>query len=195
MTTVITAALSLTCAVLTVALLGALRGIAELRLRLVRAGSGADGSFRLASGRVAPDLLNDALTPRIIGDALVAFLADDCEGCWEVAENLKQLGVAPSNLAIALDVDRGELRQELAPHGWFLPAEVAKSAALELGIDFTPVLIIVRDDAIVGVAYGTSVTSLDELRRFWVSNQHQWPSESAPATARRLHQVSSVGEV
>lgn len=173
MQTAVVVVLTATCVILTIALLGALRGIAELRLRLVRAGSGADGQLHLSAGRVLPDLLTAALPDE--GYTLVAFLSDECETCWQVAAHLRELDVP---VVVALEKDTGDLRNRLDGHATFLPAEVAHSSTAELNITFTPVAVVVREGTVAGVAYGESVEDLSNLTQFWTLTTESVPSRS-----------------
>lgn len=162
-TVIALAVLTATCCALTVALLGALRGVAELRLRLVRAGSVSGDGFRLDSGRVLPDLLSAAVPAE---PTMVGFVSDDCPACLHLLDELDHLGLPAGRLVLAVTgKDTGELRRRAAVP--VLPAEAAYAAAHDLGLDFTPIVIIAADGAVAAVAYGESLRSGDELRRLW----------------------------
>ena len=157
------AVLTATCCALTVALLGALRGVAELRLRLVRAGSVSGDGFRLDSGRVLPELLEAALPAE---PTLVGFVSDDCHACRRLMDELDRLALPPDRVVLAVTgKDTGELRRRATAS--FLPDETAHAAAHELGLDFTPVVIIAANGAVAAVAYGESLHSREELQRLW----------------------------
>jgi hypothetical protein len=170
--TVIIVILTAGCCVLTVALLGALRGIAELRLRLVRAGSGADKGLRLDSGRVLPEILVAAL-PDPRAATLVGFVSDDCAACLTLLDNLDRLDLPPDRVALAVTgKDTGELRGRFEGRAVILPSEVSHACADELGLEVTPVVVIAAAGAVAAVGYGDSLLSLDELRRLWETTAH-----------------------
>lgn len=170
--TVIIVILTITCCALTVALLGALRGIAELRLRLVRAGSGADKGFRLDSGLVLPEILVAALPdPRAV--TLVGFVSDDCAACLALLDQLERLDLAPDRMALAVTGrDTGELRRRFEDRAAILAPEVSRACAEELGLDITPVVVIAAGGVVAAVAHGDSLQSVSELRRLWETTAH-----------------------
>jgi hypothetical protein len=165
--TIIIVILTISCCALTVALLGALRGIAELRLRLVRAGSGADKALRLDSGRVLPEILVAAL-PDPHAATFVGFVSDDCAACLALLEQLDRLELPPDRVVLAVTgKDTGEVRRRFEGRAAILPSEVAHAGADELGLEVTPVVVIAAAGAVAAVGYGDSLLSLTELRRLW----------------------------
>jgi hypothetical protein len=94
MLTVLLVLLTVSCALLTVAFLGALRTLAAVRLQLHGYGGAGTAAMRIDFGRKLPDALVAAF-PRSDGDGLVAFLSGDCETCWGLADELGAVGKCP----------------------------------------------------------------------------------------------------
>jgi hypothetical protein len=159
---VLAAAMTAMCVLLTVAFLGALRGVAELRLHLRGYAPAGLESLRLAAGNELPEQLVGAL-PRPGDDALIVFLSSGCQSCWELAVQLEEVGV-DQVLACMLAEDQG-LRDRLPTSATVAELGVARSAADALGVRSTPLVVLQRDGYILGTAAGVSAQSAKDLQR------------------------------
>jgi len=166
--TVLVVVQTLVCVVLTVALLGALRGIAELRLRLLRIGGGMDQQFRIDAGHDVPAVVAAAL-PDPRSTTLIAMLSDDCPACHTVADVLLELFDDPRDVVVGLSRELGALRSRLDGHVTFMTPEATAEAMAAWHLSSTPVVVVQRGGVVVGSAYGPSVQSVDELRDLWES--------------------------
>lgn len=166
MLTVLLVLLTVSCALLTVAFLGALRTLAAVRLQLHGYGGAGTAAMRIDFGRKLPDALVAAF-PRSDGDGLVAFLSGDCETCWGLADELGAVGKCPV-VACLVGGDEKGLGERLGPGVIVAPRELARDVAEELRIDATPVVVLHRDGYIVASAIGTGVRDREDIDRLWL---------------------------
>jgi hypothetical protein len=160
-TTVLLAATTVMCGVLTVAFLGTLRTLTQLRLRLAGYGEGAlPTSALLGAGVALPAELVDAI-PDPGDDAIVAFLSGTCESCWSLADELGRVDV-DQVLACVVD-EADELAERLPARVTIVEPSAAARAAESLGIDVTPVVIHQRDGYVVGASYGSSAHTVSDV--------------------------------
>src|SRR5438132_923063 len=105
-------ALTVSCAALTVAFLGTLRGIAEVQLRV--RGVGSENKFRLNAGTSLPDVLMPSLSnPRALG--LLLFVSEGCSACWQILEELPKLNLGGAPVAVCrTSAGPGTMRERFA---------------------------------------------------------------------------------
>lgn len=158
-------ALTLACVALTFGFLGTLRGIAEVRLRLV--GAGTEGTqFRLDAGTGLPEVLLAALPdPRRLG--MLLFLSEDCAACWKLLDDLSTVPIEGAPVTICINSIDTKMRAKLAPTVTLVDGDVAAQAFKQFKIDSTPVAVVHRDGYVVGSAYGSSAESIETLQRLW----------------------------
>lgn len=179
-------ALTLTCAALTVGFLGTLRGIAEVRLRVLGAGR-SDAQFRLDAGTALPEQLIAVLPdPRALG--LLAFLSEGCAACWELIENLPKLALNGTQIiyCVAKHAD-GKMRSRLGSDAIVVQQSVAEQVFKHFRIDSTPVVVLHRDGQVLGTAHGSAAQSIEGIYRLWSASAMPEtfnPADSSPHEAR-----------
>jgi hypothetical protein len=188
-------ALTLTCVALTIAFLGTLRGIAEVRLRL--AGAGADESqFRLDAGTGLPEGLLAVLPdPRRL--SLLLLLSDDCPACWKLLDDLRAAPIDGAQLATCINSDDSrKIRARLGPRATIVDGLLAGQIFKQFKINATPVAVVHRDGYVVGSAYGSSAESVDALRRLWLASTQPdafQPQEQRPNILQPQEQLLTIG--
>src|SRR2546430_3860551 len=161
-------ALTVSCAALTVAFLGTLRGIAEVQLRV--RGVGSENKFRLNAGTSLPDVLMPSLSnPRALG--LLLFVSEGCSACWQILEELPKLNLGGAPVAVCrTSAGPGTMRERFASSQvTWIEETIAIQVVQQLGITSTPVIIVHRDGYVVGTAHGSSAESMDTIRRLWTA--------------------------
>lgn len=157
--------LTLSTVMLTIAFLGALRGVAELRLRLQ--GHGRDlltARMRVEEGRPLPPVLAPYVPA--VGNFVVAFLSSQCEACWRLSGDLRSFTEAPVFAAL-LGADVTSLRERLDGSATEVPASAGTDAAREMNIEVTPVVVFFRDRFVVGSSWGDAAGSEKDIREVW----------------------------
>lgn len=166
MITLVLVMLTATCGLLTVVLLGTLRGITELRLRL----SGrTDASHTFVdAGTALPASLLQAL-PDPEAATLIAFVSDGCDACKELVTLLPTIPV--TTVAGILGTDGGDIRSHLPDDTVIMDPAVTADVAEELGINGSPLIILQQSGRVIGSAYGVSTRTAEELQLWWQDGQ------------------------
>jgi hypothetical protein len=151
------------CVVLTIAFLGCLRGIAELRLRLT--GRGVDPASQLIIGRKLPELLV-RLIPEPAADALVVFMSSSCGTCLGLAAELDKLA-GRQVVACVLGDDSAALVGMLPPYVTVIQGGQAEAVDKELPMAMWPSAILQRDGFMMAVAMGGDANSAAALEQLW----------------------------
>jgi hypothetical protein len=191
---IFTVALTITCVALTIAFLGTLRGIAEVRLRL--AGAGAEGNqFRLDAGTGLPEGLLAVLPdPRRL--SLLLFLSEDCPACWKLLDDLRAAPIEGAQVAICINSDDPKrIRARLGPRVTNVDGPLAAQIFKQFNINTTPVAVVHRDGYVVGSAYGASAESIDTLRRLWLASTQPnvfQPQEQRPNVFQPQEQLLAI---
>jgi hypothetical protein len=173
------------CVLLTVSLLGSLRTLAGIQLRIQGVGDDPTAVMRLEYGRLLPDRLIEVL-PERDGYGAVAFLAPDCEKCWHLAGELAGFRDCPLVACVigGGEADAQQLTVRLGSDVTLAPADAAGDIAAEMRIVATPVVIFHRDGYIVASATGSGADSLESIRELW--------KEVAPNGNRRETQTDGA---
>ena len=156
------------CVLLTVSLLGSLRTLAGLQLRIQGRGDEPTSAMRLDYGRSLPDRLLEVL-PGKNGYGAVAFLAPDCEQCWSLASELRHFNECPL-VACVIGADEGDaqgLATRLGRTATVASMADTKEIVAEMRILATPVVVFHRDGFIVGSATGNGARSIADIQKLW----------------------------
>jgi hypothetical protein len=154
---------------LTVALLGALRGVAAIRLEIQGAGQPAGGrtfaNDYVAAGRsLLPQLASQL--PWLDEDGLIVFLSATCPLCWQTAQQFDEWRIA--NVAVGVVGTGGEELTEAVPARFTLiPRAVAEELATLYQFEALPFGLHQRDGVVVGTIHSDALVSLEEIERFW----------------------------
>lgn len=160
--------LTAVCVLLTVAFLGILRGVVELRLQMSgRVGTSA-ASPELIAGRELPGALLRML-PNPQQPALIAFVSDGCSACEQMVALLPAIPV--TTVACVLGKDSGEIREHLGSEVIVSDPADAQTAARALKLTTTPVVLLQHAGRVMGSASGMSTQTADELQRWWDHTQ------------------------
>jgi len=168
MITIVLVVLTAVCALLTVAFMGALRGIVEMRLQITGRGETSPASMALMAGRELPGPLLRTL-PDPMKPALIAFVSEGCDACEQMVALLPMVPV--TTIACVLGKDTGEIRKLLDSRVIVADADFGDSAARALKLTATPVIILQYAGRVVGSASGVSTQTADELQRWWTQAQ------------------------
>jgi hypothetical protein len=160
--------LALTCGVaivaLTVAVLGLTRRVTDVRMTLSGHGGVAE-DLRADAGRLLPDGLVEELGPQYRSHALLVFASAHCEVCLTLLDGL----AADTDLPVVVcptGGDQGQLERAVDPRLAVIAGDVSESAARELHIVQTPLVLVQRDGVILGHARGDSAQSAAQVRAF-----------------------------
>jgi hypothetical protein len=149
-------------ATLTVAVLGLLRRVTDLRLLLSGHGDVARSSLRLVAGRQVPPLPDDPLE----GDVLLVFASAGCDTCAALLGELDR--VAGGRVAVVpTEGTAASLLPMVAGGVQVLDDAAARLVVDDLDIDATPYVVALRDRFILGHTHGESATSATQLQAFW----------------------------
>ncbi|MFF5182090.1 hypothetical protein ACFY2Q_29120 [Micromonospora sp. NPDC000316] len=174
MVRVVAIALVAMCVVLTVAFLAALRGVAELRLRLAQ-DDGAAGPPKLVIGRRLPDSVVEALAglgelgPR----SLVVLLSTTCGSCLRLAG---ELGRVQAPLVACVIGEPGPTADDVrasVPAGVpVIAGDVARQIRTDLNLHTFPTAIAQRDGYIVATGQGSGADTAANLDHLWRQAVH-----------------------
>ena len=170
MTTALTILLVLVCVGVTFALLGALRGIADIRIQLAGGGTDAESlaNDKLMPGKPIPSMLRSQL-PWGDEDALVVFVSSHCETCSTFLDLVPHLAIPNLAIGVASEASRNGDGLEIVGTAFVLTRDVVDGAVEALEISGVPLALHVRQGVIVGAAHGQGLTDLTEIHQFWTA--------------------------
>jgi hypothetical protein len=151
----------------TVAFLGTLRGLAEMRLRL--AGHDFTGlePMRTDPGRPLPEELKAAFPAWTAAPGGILFLADDCPTCLRLAGELGSFPHVDRLLFCPVTGDGREIRERLPAAVTEVPEPVAVGLVDALNVWVTPVLVLQQDGYIVARGLASGAESLEAIENLW----------------------------
>ena len=160
-------ALTAATVLLTVAFLGTLRGIAEMRLRL--AGHDFTGlePMRTDPGRPLPEELKAAFPAWAAAPGGILFLADDCPTCLRLAGELGSFPHLDRLLFCPVAGDGTEIRVRLPTAVTEIPEPVAAGLLGALNVWITPVLVLQQDGYIVARGLASGAETLEAIEHLW----------------------------
>jgi hypothetical protein len=152
---------------LTVAFLGTLRGLAEMRLRL--AGHDFTGlePMRVDPGRPLPDELKAAFPAWTAGPGGILFLADDCPTCLRLASELGSFLHADRLLVCHVAGPGTAIRERLPAAVTEIPEPVAAGVLSGLNVTMTPVVVLQQDGYIVARGVADGAETLEAIAHLW----------------------------
>lgn len=162
--------LALACFALTVATLGALRGVAELRLRLEQGVSLFEQDWIMA-GKWLPASITERIA-RPDGESVILLLSEGCSSCRKAA----RLVMATTPLRVSAII-AGNSDLSLGSDVEVISGSEGIAVLEELEVMDVPVAIHQRDGTILGSARGPGLMDSDEIDR-WLSGGGE---ELAPA--------------
>jgi hypothetical protein len=158
--------LTIVCVVLSVAFVGALRSIAELRMRLLGYGERpGQGTMRIDAGRPIPRALAENL-PEGTGAGIVAFLSETCSTCWELAGELHLFEGGHVSAVLPGSVS-SSMRERLGPDIQLMEPEVGLEISEDMQINMTPVVVLHENGLVIGSAVGQGAESIADLTNLW----------------------------
>ena len=146
---------------LTVAVLGLLRRVTDLRLLLSGHSEAPRSQLRMVAGRELP-------AGAVDGDALLVFATAGCDSCTALLGELDHVR-GGTVVVVPADGDAAELRPLVAEGVPLLDDGEARRLVDDLGIDTTPFVLAQRDGIILGHAYGESAASALHLEELWAT--------------------------
>lgn len=160
-------ALTAATVLLTVAFLGTLRGIAEMRLRL--AGHDFTGlePMRTDPGRPLPEELKAAFPAWTKAPGGILFLADDCATCLRVAGELGSFTHADRLLLCRVTGDGTEIRKRLPAAVTDIPEPLAAGLVDAWNVTMTPVVVLQQDGYIVARGLASGADTLEAIESLW----------------------------
>lgn len=169
MVRLVAVALVAICVVLTVAFLAALRGIAELRLRLAQDG-GAAGPPKLVIGRRLPDSVVEALAgPAGLGpQSLVVLLSTTCGSCLRLASELGRVQAPLVACVVGEPGPTADHVRAAVPAGVpVIAGDLARQIRTDLNIHTFPTAVVQRDGYIVATGQGSGADAAANLDHLW----------------------------
>jgi hypothetical protein len=169
MVRVVAVALVAMCVVLTVAFLAALRGVAELRLRLAQDG-GAAGLPKLVIGRRLPDSAVEALAglAGLGPQSLVVLLSTTCGSCLRLAGELGRVSAPVVACIVGEPGPAAEDVRAAVPAGVPVIADdPARQIRSDLNVHTFPTAILQRDGYIVATGQGSGADAATDLEHLW----------------------------
>ncbi len=163
MITILGVVLTAACALITVALMGTLRRLAEIRLRLtgVTDGSPTADVLQIPRNTSFPEEVTSELPFADLG--VIALLSDDCPDCRAVATSLQELRPQMAVHVALLGDDRGEIRRLLPSAASFLSRRAVEKLRGRYGINRTPVLIFHQGGTVVTSGHSKGIASIEQI--------------------------------
>jgi hypothetical protein len=153
--------------VLTLSFLGTLRGIAELRLRILGHDFTGREPMRVDPGRGLPIELTTAFPVWTKSQGAILFLADDCSACLKLADDLRSLRHAEQFLVCPTSKSRERLEALVPASMTMLSEELAAHVTSNLNVTMTPVAVIQQDGYIVGRGFGPGAETIEAIEHLW----------------------------
>jgi hypothetical protein len=150
-------------ATLTIAVLGLLRRVTDLRLLLSGHGDVRRSSLRLVAGRQVPPLPDDPLA----GDVLLVFASPGCDTCAALLGELDRVAGGGRVAVVPVDATAASLLPLAADGVEVLDDASAGVLVEDLAIDATPYVVALRDRFVLGHAHGESIASASQVQAFW----------------------------
>jgi hypothetical protein len=162
-------ALTAAVVLLTIAFLGTLRGLAEMRLRLAGhdfTGTDAE-AMRTDPGRPLPAKLEAAFPAWTAAPGGILFLADDCATCLRLAGELDSLPFADRLLVCHVGGDGAVTSKRLPETVTQIPEPIAEGLVSFLNIRLTPLLVLQQDGYIVGRGFAEGADTPQAIEHLW----------------------------